>query len=115
MYVIDARMTYKFKLDTCNWTTHVIWVYCSSVVEWLTSVQKVVGSTPVERTQNFFFQGIHVTDWIISFLNCFLSQEDFVKWKGALFYRFITTLVDEDLEIRKFGLLPYLMHCYFMF
>ncbi|KAJ7392206.1 Condensin-2 complex subunit D3 [Desmophyllum pertusum] len=32
-----------------------------------------------------------------------LLQEDFVKWKGALFYRFITTLVDEDLEIRKFA------------
>ena len=30
-------------------------------------------------------------------------QEDFVKWKGSLFYRFITTLVDEDVEIRKFG------------
>lgn len=27
-----------------------------------------------------------------------------MKWKGALFYRFITTLVDEDPEIRKFGL-----------
>ncbi|KAJ7392191.1 Condensin-2 complex subunit D3 [Desmophyllum pertusum] len=27
-----------------------------------------------------------------------LLQEDFVKWKGALFYRFITTLVDEDLR-----------------
>jgi len=33
----------------------------------------------------------------------FCLQEDFVKWKGSLFYRFITTLVDEDVEIRKFG------------
>ncbi|XP_027044721.1 condensin-2 complex subunit D3-like [Pocillopora damicornis] len=32
-----------------------------------------------------------------------LLQEDFVKWKGALFYRFITTIVDEDVEIRKFA------------
>ncbi|KAM7435860.1 Condensin-2 complex subunit D3 [Porites harrisoni] len=32
-----------------------------------------------------------------------LLQEDFVKWKGALFYRFVTTLVDEDVEIRKFA------------
>nr|XP_058971616.1 condensin-2 complex subunit D3-L-like [Pocillopora verrucosa] len=32
-----------------------------------------------------------------------LLQEDFVKWKGALFYRFITTIVDEDQEIRKFA------------
>ncbi|XP_044174621.1 condensin-2 complex subunit D3-like isoform X3 [Acropora millepora] len=32
-----------------------------------------------------------------------LLQEDFVKWKGALFYRFITTLVDEDPEIWKFA------------
>ena len=28
-----------------------------------------------------------------------------MKWKGVLFYRFITTLVDEDPEIWKFGLL----------
>jgi len=33
----------------------------------------------------------------------FCLQEDFVKWKGSLFYHFITTLVDEDVEIRKFG------------
>lgn len=32
-----------------------------------------------------------------------LLQEDFVKWKGALFYRFITTIVDEDPEIKKFA------------
>ncbi|XP_068707976.1 condensin-2 complex subunit D3-L-like isoform X1 [Montipora foliosa] len=32
-----------------------------------------------------------------------LLQEDFVKWKGALFYRFITTLVDKDPEIWKFA------------
>ena len=27
-----------------------------------------------------------------------------MKWKGSLFYRFVTTLVDDDHEIRKFGL-----------
>ncbi|XP_028399882.1 condensin-2 complex subunit D3-like [Dendronephthya gigantea] len=32
-----------------------------------------------------------------------LLQEDYVKWKGSLFFRFITALVDEDIEIRKFA------------
>ncbi|EDO46571.1 predicted protein, partial [Nematostella vectensis] len=32
-----------------------------------------------------------------------LLQEDYVKWKGSLFYHFITALVDEDVEIRKFA------------
>ncbi|XP_052213027.1 condensin-2 complex subunit D3-like isoform X2 [Dreissena polymorpha] len=32
-----------------------------------------------------------------------LLQEDFLKWKGALFYRFISTLLDECEEIAKFG------------
>ena len=30
-------------------------------------------------------------------------QEDFLKWKGSLFFRFVTTLVDEYKEIREFG------------
>lgn len=32
------------------------------------------------------------------------QQEDYVKWKGPLFFRFITALVDEDIQIRKFGM-----------
>lgn len=33
---------------------------------------------------------------------CF-SQEDFLKWKGSLFYRFVMAVVDENAEIRQFG------------
>ena len=38
-----------------------------------------------------------------------LIQEDYVKWKGSLFFRFISTLLDEELrvfgkeEVRKEG------------
>ncbi|XP_041367044.1 condensin-2 complex subunit D3-like [Gigantopelta aegis] len=32
-----------------------------------------------------------------------LLQEDFLKWKGVLFYRFITTLLDDNQEIREFA------------
>ena len=30
-----------------------------------------------------------------------LVQEDYIKWKGSLFFRFISTLLDE--ELRVFG------------
>lgn len=30
-----------------------------------------------------------------------LLQEDYVKWKGSLFFRFITTLLDN--QMKKFG------------
>jgi len=32
-----------------------------------------------------------------------ILQEDFVKWKGSLFFRFITALVDDIAEIRNFA------------
>ncbi|XP_055997299.1 condensin-2 complex subunit D3-like isoform X2 [Ostrea edulis] len=32
-----------------------------------------------------------------------LLQEDFLKWKGALFFRFITTVLDEKREIAEFS------------
>ncbi|XP_050409981.2 condensin-2 complex subunit D3 isoform X2 [Patella vulgata] len=32
-----------------------------------------------------------------------LLQEDFIKWKGVLFYRFITTLLDENVDIKDFA------------
>ena len=32
-----------------------------------------------------------------------LLQEDFLKWKGSLFFRFITALVDESKDIKHFG------------
>ena len=35
--------------------------------------------------------------------NICLLQEDFLKWKGSLFFRFITALVDESKDIKHFG------------
>jgi hypothetical protein len=32
-----------------------------------------------------------------------IVQEDYVKWKGALFFRFVSTLVDADPDIQRFG------------
>jgi len=34
-----------------------------------------------------------------------LLQEDYLKWKGSLFFRFITSVVDDSEEIKKFGLI----------
>ena len=31
-------------------------------------------------------------------------QEDYVKWKGQLFYRFVVSLVDPSVQIREFGM-----------
>jgi condensin-2 complex subunit D3 len=38
-----------------------------------------------------------------------LLQEDFVKWKGTLFYRFVVAIVDESEDIKEFGKLPALV------
>ncbi|CAH1786833.1 unnamed protein product, partial [Owenia fusiformis] len=32
-----------------------------------------------------------------------LLQEDFLKWKGSLFFRYITSIVDQDQEIKQFA------------
>ena len=32
-----------------------------------------------------------------------LFQEDYIKWKGGLFFRFAVTLVDEDTELQRYG------------
>ena len=32
-----------------------------------------------------------------------LLQEDYIKWKGTLYFRFVSTLVDDDPELRKYG------------
>ena len=34
-------------------------------------------------------------------------QEDYIKWKGSLFFRFVHCLVDENEEMRKFGKLMF--------
>ena len=34
-----------------------------------------------------------------------LLQEDYVKWRGSLFFHFLTSLVDQDKDIRLFGIL----------
>ena len=53
-----------------------------------------------------FFSAIlaHVNPPTIKQLyDIFLLQEDFLKWKGSLFFRFITALVDESKDIKHFG------------
>lgn len=35
-----------------------------------------------------------------------LLQEDFVKWKGSLFFRFVSGLVDDDATVADFGTVP---------
>ena len=32
-----------------------------------------------------------------------LLQEDYIKWKGGLFFRFAVTLVDEDADLQRYG------------
>ena len=60
-----------------------------------------------------------------SYINCFLViseadstsivfiflQEDFLKWKGSLFFRFVTTVVDADPEIKAFGESSFISVC----
>lgn len=38
-----------------------------------------------------------------------LLQEDYVKWKGPLFYRFVVALVDESPAVRQFGTFPHIL------
>ncbi len=43
---------------------------------------------------------------LVSVLTCVpigMLQEDFLKWKGSLFFRFIMAIVDETKEIKEFG------------
>jgi condensin-2 complex subunit D3 len=42
-----------------------------------------------------------------------LLQEDFVKWRGTLFYRFLVSLVDESPDIQQFGIviIPSILLC----
>jgi condensin-2 complex subunit D3 len=32
-----------------------------------------------------------------------LLQEDYLKWKGSMFFRYLSALVDEDESVRKFA------------
>lgn len=33
-----------------------------------------------------------------------LLQEDFLKWKGTLFFKFAVTMVDDDIKIQNMGI-----------
>ena len=37
----------------------------------------------------------------------FVQQEDYLKWKGSLFFRFVLTLLDPHPEISAFGKSPF--------
>ena len=39
------------------------------------------------------------------FFNCII-QEDYVKWRGPLFFRFVSVIVDEVDTVRDFGKMP---------
>lgn len=36
-----------------------------------------------------------------------LLQEDYLKWKSSMFFRFLAALADPTQQIRKFGIIPY--------
>lgn len=54
---------------------------------------------------NFYLYSINNIDngCFFNFIYFCLKKEDYVKWRGPLFFRFITALVDENVDIRKFG------------
>jgi hypothetical protein len=56
---------------------------------------------------NFYMLNLTIVEtyadigYLLYHLNFF--QEDFLKWKGVLFFRFIMTLLDTNKEISEFG------------
>lgn len=84
---------------------NVVFILCDLCIRYATLVDQYVSriaaclndSSPLIRKQTLT-------------LLTMLIQEDYLKWKGVLFYRFITTLLDEQKEIQEFS--EYcLVHC----
>ena len=84
---------------------NVVFILCDLCIRYATLVDQYVSriaaclndSSPLIRKQTLT-------------LLTMLIQEDYLKWKGILFYRFITTLLDEQKEIQEFS--EYcLVHC----
>uniref|UniRef100_A0A8C5PFA2 Condensin-2 complex subunit D3 n=1 Tax=Leptobrachium leishanense TaxID=445787 RepID=A0A8C5PFA2_9ANUR len=77
---------------------NVIIVICDLCVRYTAMVDRYIPNVSVcLRDQEPFIR----RQTLILLTN--LLQEDFIKWKGSLFFRFVSVLVDPDLEIAKLG------------
>ncbi|XP_053547485.1 condensin-2 complex subunit D3 [Bombina bombina] len=77
---------------------NVIIVICDLCIRYTTMVDRYIPNVSVcLRDKDPFIR----KQTLIMLTN--LLQEEFVKWKGSLFFRFVSVLVDPDPEISKFG------------
>ncbi|KAE8591973.1 hypothetical protein XENTR_v10018618 [Xenopus tropicalis] len=77
---------------------NVIIVICDLCIRYTTMVDRYIPNVSVcLRDRDPFIR----KQTLIMLTN--LLQEEFVKWKGSLFFRFVSVLVDPDEEIAKFG------------
>lgn len=77
---------------------NVIIVICDLCIRYTTMVDRYIPNVSVcLRDRDPFIR----KQTLIMLTN--LLQEEFVKWKGSLFFRFISVLVDPDPDIAKFG------------
>ncbi|XP_069804288.1 condensin-2 complex subunit D3 [Dendropsophus ebraccatus] len=77
---------------------NVIIVICDLCIRYTTMVDRYIPNVSVcLRDRDPFIR----KQTLIMLTN--LLQEEFVKWKGSLFFRFVSVLVDPDLDIAKFG------------
>ncbi|OCT72259.1 hypothetical protein XELAEV_18035230mg [Xenopus laevis] len=77
---------------------NVIIVICDLCIRYTTMVDRYIPNVSVcLRDRDPFIR----KQTLIMLTN--LLQEEFVKWKGSLFFRFVSVLVDPDPEIAKFG------------
>ena len=76
---------------------NVIVVLCDLAVRYSTKVDPYISNiSSCLRDESLLVRKQTLT------LLAHLLQEEYVKWKGSLFFRFVSTLVDEDLK--RFGM-----------
>ncbi|CAH2320490.1 condensin-2 complex subunit D3, partial [Pelobates cultripes] len=89
------------ELEVCNDVAirnNVIIVICDLCIRYTTMVDRYIPNVSVcLRDRDPFIR----KQTLIMLTN--LLQEEFVKWKGSLFFRFVSVLVDSDPDIAKFG------------
>ncbi|XP_073513426.1 condensin-2 complex subunit D3 isoform X2 [Phyllobates terribilis] len=77
---------------------NVIIVICDLCIRYTTMVDRYIPNVSVcLRDRDAFIR----KQTLIMLTN--LLQEEFVKWKGSLFFRFVSVLVDPDPDIAQFG------------
>ncbi|XP_030077819.1 condensin-2 complex subunit D3 isoform X2 [Microcaecilia unicolor] len=77
---------------------NVVIVMCDLCIRYTTMVDRYIPNISVcLRDKDPFIR----KQTLIMLTN--LLQEDFVKWKGSLFFRFISVVVDPDSDISRFG------------